>query len=93
MDGSTDRRVDLVPRRHTVHVQTTPDEEESLSYDGMALIFHNPGEPAREEWIPHGRHPSVADDEALISALRDALHWSSNAPPSHSDPEPVHGLQ
>jgi len=92
MDGSTDRRVDLVPRRRTVHVQTSEDEEESLSYAGMALVYHAPGESAREEWIPHGRHPTAADDEALISALRNALLWASNAPPSHSDPEPVHGV-
>ncbi|WP_146060370.1 hypothetical protein [Amycolatopsis sp. CA-128772] len=34
--------------------------------------------PDTAVWLPMGEQPTFADDEALIAALRDALHWAGH---------------
>lgn len=80
------------PRRVTVHAQhrsvaldninTSPDgatnraDRHGLSYAGV-LISRMRGDASAEEiWLPMGNAPTFADDEKLIAALHQALHWA-----------------
>jgi len=58
---------------------------EMLSYTGVSITYYCCGQVASRTWLPAGSEPSVADDEALIKALRHAVIWNSAQlpPPWH----------
>jgi len=57
-----------------------PDVEgglETFSYPGVTLTRVSAGSPRDEIWLPMGELPTEDDDEAFITALRDAYLWRS----------------
>ncbi|WP_033260559.1 hypothetical protein [Amycolatopsis vancoresmycina] len=53
---------------------------ETLAYPGVTLIRVIAGTPDDERWLPMGEQPSEVDDEALVTALREAFLWRSGHP-------------
>jgi hypothetical protein len=45
----------------------------SMAYGGIVVTCRPPGLPERHVWVPQGAHPTFADDEALITAIRQAV--------------------
>jgi hypothetical protein len=90
MDAADGRRVDLAVRSRTIRLDTETGGAFLLSYPGIALLYHEQGQPVHEQWIPLGDHPRNTDDEALITALQHALQWAqpSSPPPiaAHATP-------
>ncbi|SFI63041.1 hypothetical protein [Amycolatopsis regifaucium] len=53
---------------------------ETVVYPGITLTRPRHGHVVDELWLPVGEAaPTVADDEALIAAMRDAWRWSASA--------------
>ncbi|WP_410651144.1 hypothetical protein [Amycolatopsis sp. cmx-4-54] len=72
---SADRVVQL--RWESRHV--AGDGGAALSYPGISVVRSDHGEIVDRAWIPVGEEPTFADDEALITALRDAWRWTRPA--------------
>jgi len=74
------RQVSLHLANRTIHLVTADGSARTCSYPGIALHHHINGQPAGQVWVPQGDNPGFADDEALITALRDAVSWISDQP-------------
>ncbi|WP_414938789.1 hypothetical protein [Amycolatopsis sp. cmx-11-51] len=56
------------------------DQPETVTYPGIALARLHRGYLVHKMWLPVGdSEPTFADDEALITALRNAWRWSKSA--------------
>jgi hypothetical protein len=74
------RQVSLHLANRTIHLVTADGSSHICSYPGIALHHHISGHPTGQVWVPQGDKPDFADDEALITALHDALIWISDQP-------------
>jgi hypothetical protein len=89
LESGIDRRFREESRmndQRQVHVRaesrrvTVPDVDgchETFSYPGVTLTRVSSGFPQDEVWLPMGERPTEDDDEAFITALRDAFLWRS----------------
>ncbi|WP_290052555.1 hypothetical protein [Amycolatopsis solani] len=59
------------------------EPEDQLSYAGVLLTYLQDDVVDRAVWLPMGETPTLADDEALISALHTAVHWNRGELPEH----------
>ena len=73
MDG---RQVSVYVEVRSVAVDAGQGRRTTVSYGGIALTRIRNSHVEHTEWVPIGRRPTYADDEVLISALREALRWS-----------------
>lgn len=53
---------------------------ETLAYPGVTLTRVLAGTQDDELWLPMGDRPSEADDEVLVTALREAFRWRCGLP-------------
>ncbi len=76
-----DRDVQLYWERRTVTFDDgcgTPPE--TVAYPGITFARLHRGYLVHKAWLPVGdEEPTFADDEALITALRNAWRWTTSA--------------
>ncbi|WP_410593648.1 hypothetical protein [Amycolatopsis sp. lyj-23] len=64
----------------TNHAAGEQHGQRQLIYTGILLTRLRGDLPDTEVWLPMGDQSTFADDEKLITALREAWRWATTAP-------------